>query len=346
MGNPYFIFDRNETAKISECCRLSFELSKDDLKDAEKPWKMRYAACPYLSPNIPRIAYRAKGSEEKFFKYLDEVMDILFKAHLQKRDFIKKLLSLGEKGPLGMLAAKVPGEKDSYLRFNKMAYLIAIVGIDDAVRFHTGHPIHKSDESLKFALKIVSHIRKRCLLFGEKHHIKMTSDQAPSESTCYRFARMDLEQFPKEAEKIVHGNLKTGEVYYTNSSQVAVDVPMDPLERIELEGRFHPLMEGGCMTHIWMGESNPSSSSIANLIKKTFVYTQNVQIAFSPEFTVCLVCGKVSRGLKKSCSFCKSKKVDGITRITGYYTFTSGWNKGKQRELKDRFRVKVIEKNG
>lgn len=338
MGNPYFIFDRDETAKISECCRLSFELSKEDLEDAKKPWRMRYAACPYLSPNLPRIAYRAAGSKEKFFKYLDEVLDLLFKAHLQKKEFLKKIFRLGERGPLGMLAYVAPGEKEPYLRFEKMAYLIATAGVDDAVRFHIGKAIHESDESLKFGLKIVAYIKKRCEEFGKKNKLKIVVDQAPSESTCYRFARLDLEQFPKQASKIVHGNLNTGEVYYTNSSQVAVDVSLDLLERIELEGKFHPLMEGGCMTHLWLGEAAPPASSIANLIKKTFFETQNVQIAFSPEFTICFDCHQTSRGLSLKCPYCKSRKVDGITRITGFYTFTSGWNKGKRGELKDRWK--------
>lgn len=340
MGNPYFIFDRNQTAKISECCRLSFELSKEDLEDAKKPWRMRYAACPYLSPNLPRIAYRAKGSDQKLFQYLDEILNLLFKAHLQKRAFLKRIFSLGEKGPLGMLAYTAPGDKEPYLRFDKMAYLIAIVGVDDAVRFHLGKAIHESDEAMKFGLKIVAHIRTRCAEFGQKHHLKMVSDQAPSESTCYRFASLDMEYYPNQARKIVHGDLKKGKIYYTNSSQVAVDVPMDPLERIEVEGKFHSLMEGGCLTHVWLGESNPPASSIAALIKKTFYQTQNVQVAFSPEFTVCRKCNRTARGLKKFCPFCRSKDVDGITRITGYYTFTSGWNKGKQGELKDRYRVK------
>jgi len=341
MGNPYFMFDRNETAKISECCRLSFELSKEDLQDAKKPWRMRYAASPFLSPNLPRIAYKARGSEKKFFRYLDKVLGLLFKAHLQKRDFLKKVFSMGEKGPLGMLAFVAPGEKEPYLRFDKMSYLVALAGVDDAVRFHTGKAIHEADDSLKFGLKIAAHVKQRCQEFGQKSGLKMVVDQAPSESTCYRFARLDLEHFPKQAEKVVHGNLKTGEVYYTNSSQVAVDVPLDPLERIELEGRFHPLMEGGCMTHIWLGEANPPPASIANLIKKTFFETQNAQIAFSPEFTICQECHQTSRGIRRSCPLCKSRKVDAITRITGYYSFISGWNKGKRGELKDRYRNKL-----
>src|SRR5512136_2139242 len=43
-GNTYYVFDRGETAKISECCRLSFKLEQSDLDDAKEPWKMRYSA--------------------------------------------------------------------------------------------------------------------------------------------------------------------------------------------------------------------------------------------------------------------------------------------------------------
>jgi len=34
----------------------------------------------------------------------------------------------------------------------------------------------------------------------------------------------------------------------------------------------------------------------------------------------------------------RGRDVDHITRVTGYFSKTSGWNKGKTRELKDRHR--------
>ena len=37
----------------------------------------------------------------------------------------------------------------------------------------------------------------------------------------------------------------------------------------------------------------------------------------------------------------QGKDVDHITRVTGYFSRTSGWNKGKAGELKDRHRVTV-----
>ena len=61
-------------------------------------------------------------------------------------------------------------------------------------------------------------------------------------------------------------------------------------------------------------------------------------MAFSPEFTTCLECGKTARGLYDSCGHCGSENIEGITRITGYFTKLSSWNKGKLGELKDRYR--------
>ena len=55
-GNTYFVFDRGETAKISECCRLSFKLEQSDLDDANEPWKMRYSAPCRTSPSTCRAS--------------------------------------------------------------------------------------------------------------------------------------------------------------------------------------------------------------------------------------------------------------------------------------------------
>jgi ribonucleoside-triphosphate reductase len=113
---------------------------------------------------------------------------------------------------------------------------------------------------------------------------------------------------------------------------------LNPIDRVRREGLFHPLIEAGALTHIWLGEARPSKSSLANFVTKTFQLTQNDQIAFSPEFTACNRCHRTSRGLRSSCAYCGAEDVDGITRITGYFTKLSSWNKGKLGELRDRYR--------
>src|SRR5512136_2645825 len=108
-GNTYFVFDRGETAKISECCRLSFKLDQTDLDDAREPWRMRYCALQNVTLNLPRIGYLSKGDDTLLFTKISESMEVAVKAHLEKKRFIEKLLSLGEKGPLALLSMNKDG---------------------------------------------------------------------------------------------------------------------------------------------------------------------------------------------------------------------------------------------
>jgi ribonucleoside-triphosphate reductase len=168
--------------------------------------------------------------------------------------------------------------------------------------------------------------------------MRFVLEQTPAESTAYRFAKLDMKQYP-EAQHVVKGNLNLDEIYYTNSTLFNVGSEVDAIERVKKEGLFHPLIEAGSLTHVWLGESHPSPASLADFVVKTFRLTQNDQVAFSPELTTCVSCGRTTRGLQEVCPYCNSDMVEQITRITGYFTKLSSWNKGKRGELKDRYRV-------
>jgi len=47
---------------------------------------------------------------------------------------------------------------------------------------------------------------------------------------------------------------------------------------------------------------------------------------------------KTKPEMVSDCPSCGSKNIYGITRVTGYFSKTSMWNKGKIAELKDRER--------
>ncbi|MHB1014433.1 MAG: anaerobic ribonucleoside-triphosphate reductase [Desulfurivibrionaceae bacterium] len=335
-GNTYFVFDRGDTAKISECCRLSFKLEASDIEDAKQPWKMRYSALQNVTINLPRLAFRAEGDDTKLFALLTEKIQLAAKAHGQKKKFIERLMSLGKGGPLSLLAMDLDGEP--YLKLHRCSYLIGMVGLNELIRVHLGQELHDSDASIKFGLKVIAHMNIVCNKLAESLGMKFVLEQTPAESTAFRFAKLDLAHFNTEAEKVVQGNREKGEVYYSNSTLFNVGATMSPIARVEKEGLFHPLIEAGSITHIWLGEAQPDKEALASFVINVFKHTQNDQIAFSPEFTACLACGKTSRGLSETCPYCQSKDVDGITRITGYFTKISSWNKGKLGELHDRYR--------
>jgi ribonucleoside-triphosphate reductase len=335
MGNTYYVFDRGETAKISECCRLSFKLEQSDLDDAKEPWRMRYSALQNVTINLPRLAYKAAGSDEKLFDLLSRHLEMAAQAHLQKKKFISDLMALGARGPLAMLAMQRDGQ--SYLRMWRVSYLMGILGLNELVQAHRGKELHEGEDALKFGLKVISYMKLKCEELSKKYGMHFVLEQTPAESTSYRFAKLDLEHYPEQTRKTIKGNLDSGEIYYTNSTYFNVSHPANPIDKVKMEGLFHPLIDAGALTHIWLGESKPNPASIANFVIKTFRTTQNSQIAFSPEFTSCNSCGKITRGLHDSCPYCQSKEIDGITRITGYFSKISGWNKGKMGELKQRF---------
>ncbi len=338
-GNPYFVFDRGDTAKISECCRLAFKLRKSDFEDALTPWKMRYSAIQNITINLPRIAYETR-KENELFELLTKRIELAVTAHKEKRAFIKKLLDLNTKGPLGLLTMKLDGEP--YYRFEKASFLLGMLGLNEMVQHYTGQEMHQSRDALKLGLKVIAHMNKEAERLSEKHGMHFILEQTPAESTAYRLAKLDLKYFPIHASQVVKGNVGKSEVYYTNSTQYDGGASVDSIKRVHDEGLFHPMIEAGALSHIWLGEAKPDPNAISSFVLKTFKNTANDQIAFSPEFTTCLDCKKTSRGLSDSCAYCSSKNVEGITRVTGFFSKIGSWNKGKLAELKDRARVNKI----
>jgi anaerobic ribonucleoside-triphosphate reductase len=198
--------------------------------------------------------------------------------------------------------------------------------------------MHQSREAFKFGLKVIAQMKLLTEKFSRRHGVRFVLEQTPAESTAYRFAKLDLKYHSPKSGHIVKGDLSRGEIYYTNSTHLNNSAVLNPIERVRQEGLFHPLIEAGALTHLWLGEARPSKSSLANFVMKIFHQTQNDQIAFSPEFTTCNACHRTSRGLRSSCAYCGAEDVDGITRITGYFTKVSSWNKGKLGELRNRYR--------
>jgi len=344
QGITYFVFDRGDETTVSQCCRLKLKLGEKDLGEAKTPEKMRFSALQNITINLPRMAHKAQGNDELLFAELNRALELVAKAHLQKKKFIASLMELDKDGPLALLSASKDGEP--YLRLDRLTYLAGILGLNELVQAHIGQQLHESDEALKFGLKVISHMNIKCKQLSDLYGIKLVLEESPAESSGYRLAKLDVKYFPEQTRKIIKGNMETGEYYYTNSVHLSVDAPIDYIERVQKQSLFHPLIEAGAICHIWLGEHEPSPQSIKNFTIKTFRNTHCAQVAFSPEFTVCNECQRTSRGLAETCPLCGSEDVYGVTRIVGYFSKIPTWNKGKIGELKDRIRTDLEGRNG
>jgi ribonucleoside-triphosphate reductase len=291
--------------------------------------------------NLPRIAYKANGSDSALFMEVNRALELVAKAHVQKREFIGELVELGETGPLGLLTQNLDGEP--YLKMDRLTYLAGLIGLNELVQTHIGKELHESDEALRFGLKVISAMNLKCKELSERYGINMVLEESPAESAGYRLAKLDMKYWPTQTAAVAKGDLEGDLFYYTNSVHIGVDADVDYIERVTKQSMFHPLIEAGAIVHVWLGESEPDPSAVRSFVRKTFENTQCAQIAFSPEFTVCESCRQTSRGLTTQCPECGSLDVYGVTRIVGYFSKIQTWNKSKVGELYDRIRTPLAD---
>lgn len=333
-GNMCFVFDRGADASSFACLMSGGRDKEDYAGEMDKPWLIRAAAIQSVTLNLPRMAYKAGGDEDKLRTLLQEVVAVAVKTHIQKKDFLEKLLSYAEQGPLAVLAMNNDGFP--YLRMNRAFYIIGLAGLNELVQIHLGKQLHETPEALAFGLKIVEYLQSEIEKWSSEKSMKFVLEQSPAETTAYRFARLDLKYHSPAAGRYVKGDIAEGGIYYTNSTHLNVAADIKPLQRVILEGLFHKHLEGGVITHLQLGGFSPGKEKLRRFIIDVFNESANRRIDFMPEFTSCAVCGKTAPGLTDNCIYCGSAEVEGIARLTRYYSRISNWNKGKLAELKNR----------
>jgi ribonucleoside-triphosphate reductase len=338
-GNTCFIFDRGEDALSFACGNAAFRQDDAVRGELDKPWLIRSAAVQSVTLNLPRLGYKANDDKAKLFSLLKDIAATAVTAHIQKKDFIEKLLSYAEQGPLAVLAMNNDGFP--FLRMNRAYYIIGIVGLNELAQIHQGSQLHQSGEALKFGLKVVKYLRGEVERLGKELGMKIMLEQSPAETTAYRFARLDLKYYSPAAGRYVKGDIAEGAIYYTNSTHLNVSADIEPLQRVIREGLFHQYLEGEVITHLQLGGANPGKEVLSKFIHDVFYNSANHQIDFTPEFTSCLACGKTAPGLNENCVYCGSTDIEGLARLTKYFSKISSWNKGKLAELRNR---KVNEK--
>ncbi|TFF85212.1 anaerobic ribonucleoside-triphosphate reductase [Candidatus Heimdallarchaeota archaeon] len=296
-GSTYFIFDRDEI-NLSMCCRLKTTIK--DMYMIEHPESMRYCGFQNVSINLPQAAYRAgKGKKKEVVDEIKRAMDIAMKAHLEKKKFIYQLM-MTENGTLWQIGKEAEDGRP-YVDLEKATYILGIIGLNECVQYLIDEEMHESEEAYRLGLRIISAMNLHAKKLEEKHGLTIKLEETPGESAPYKLARTDLRDYPQSVE-YVKGDINDGAIYYTNSAHFAAEAPIDIIDRITKQGKFNTLIESGSITHIFLGEKKPSKESILNLVKKTWDHTQSAQIVFSPEFTVCRDCGRVSRGYGVSTS--------------------------------------------
>jgi ribonucleoside-triphosphate reductase len=307
-----------------------------------------------VSLNLPRMAYRANGNDEKLFEESRRLMDLAVEVFKAK----KKWMNLVIKHNRIPFATQRPldpktGEKGTpAVDFSELAFTIGLVGGNEMAQWHTGYQLHESPEAVKILVKLILEMQKHKKVLEEKSGLKLALARTPAESTAQRFAIADLltNGYRDQAEKLVKGDVgkarsllgdgaKDVPVYYSNGTHLYVGAKVGLLERMDIEQKFFPLLNGGNMFHVWLGDSSPDSEALYKLTKRIATQTNVGYYAYTKDLTICNNCGRVTSPIYEQCPHCGSAQVEWWSRVTGYYQAVSGWNEGKKKELMDRHRI-------
>ena len=292
-GSPYFIFNRDEGATVSQCCRLRSKITDMDMLN--HPEQLRFTGFANVTINLPQAAYRAKGDVKKTIEEIEWAMDMAMKAHLQKKRFVASLMKQGL--PLWQIGMPMKIlNNEPYVNLEKATYIIGMVGLNECIRKLMGKELHESDEALKLGLRIIVGMSQKAKKLEKEHGLKVSLEESPAESATYRLAKIDVHNFP-EAEQFIRGTKEAP--FYTNSVHFNPQAEVNLIDRIVGQSKFHPLIESGAIVHAFIGEQNPSATAIYSLVEKVWKETQCSQLTISPSFTVCNDCGNVQRGWKE-----------------------------------------------
>jgi len=332
-GNPCFFFHRPDEASrpgvLPGLGPLGPEISET--------WDMRDFALHHVTINLPRLAYRAEGDEERLSAALREAAGLALAAHEQKVAFLERLLSFGEDGPLSVMAMDHDGHP--YFRKDLSYCLLGVAGLDEMAAVHAGAPLHASEEAMALAARVLAALRRFAEEEGGRRGLRVFLDGSHAETTTHRFARLDLRYHSPRAGRFVKGDPVSGALYYTDGVRCDVGAPLAPFARIAREGRLHPCLDGETATFIWLGDGLPPEGELMDLLERAYKETTSRQVVIAPDFTTCLSCGATGRGLRDRCPSCASPEVEGIAAIGPYISRVSGWNRGKRAELADRYRT-------
>ena len=161
--------------------------------------------------------------------------------------------------------------------------------------------------------------------YGDLYNLEAT----PAESTTYRFAKHDKEQFPD----IITAN-ENGTPYYTNLSHLPVGYTEDVFSALDIQNELQILYTSGTVFHAFLGEKLPDWKAAENLVRKIAENYKLPYYTISPTYSICKDHGYLT-GEVYICPEC-GEATEVYSRITGYYRPIKNWNDGKAQEFKDR----------
>ena len=303
-GIPYFTnyinSDISPEDARSMCCRLRL-----DTRDLRKRGGGLFGANPLtgsigvVTINMPRIGYVSKD-EDEFFVRLGNLMELAKESLEIKRKVLERYTD-GDLYPytkfyLGSMKKRFGRYWDNHFS------TIGLVGMNEACLNLFNKNI-ASEIGQEFSNRVLTFMGNKLLLFQKETGNFYNLEATPAEGTSYRLALIDKKKYK---EIITAG--KKDRPYYTNSSQLPVNLTDDVFEALDLQDSLQTKYTGGTVLHLFAGEEISDYRSIRTLIRTIFANYSLPYVTITPTFSICPVHGYIA-GSHYECPKCREEKV-------------------------------------
>ena len=290
--------------------------------------------------NLVDVACSSYGDMDKFWKILDERLELCHRALRCRHERLKGTVS--DVAPIlwqhGALARLGKGEKIDKLLYDGYSTIsLGYAGLYEMCVRMTGKS-HTAPEAGDFALAVMKRLNDKCGEWKVQEHISYSVYGTPMESTTYKFAKCLQKRFG-----VIQG--VTDKNYITNSYHIHVTEEIDAFSKLSFESEFQKLSPGGAISYVEvpnMQDNIPAVLSVMRHIYENIMYAElNTKSDFCEE---CGYSGEVvvkedeSGKLMWQCPNCgchdQTKLF--VARRTCGYIGTQFWNQGRTQEIRDR----------
>ena len=289
-----------------------------------------------ISINLPRLALEV---EQKYSELnIDEKMDKLMNAWDEIASITKDILldryyktckrdadDFPTNSSYHLWCEDFKGNLEEVFKHGTLS--LGFIGLSEAIEVITKEKYYSGIDNYIRTLGFVKHMRDYCDFLKNQYHLNFSLLATSGELISGRFIDFDKELFKPDVDIFSKG-------YYTNSFHIDVDSRLPGYKKIQLEGLFHELCNGGCITYIELGEAPLNNveglEEYINIAVEAGVH----YLGFNYPKDVCNDCGFT--GVFDDCPHCKSKNITRIRRVSGYLEILDGFTKGKKAEEKNR----------
>lgn len=206
----------------------------------------------FTSINLPRLGIKhgsvsGELDMDAFYAELGELMDLVKDQLLERfeiqcsRHIYNFPFLLGQGVWIDSERLK-PGDRlRKVLKHGTLT--VGFIGLAECLVALTGKHHGQSEDAQKLGLEIIGFMRNKTDEYAQKYNLNFSLIATPAEGLSGRFTNID---------KAVYGKLKgiTDRDYYTNSFHVPVYYNIAVARKLELEGPYHNLTNGGHISYV------------------------------------------------------------------------------------------------